>query len=149
MKATTSPKKKLPSSKPVAARRAATPTRKPGGRRQTAAEIAPSACPLRLSRLECETPLLPLLVAEGVCAEAARLLGDDGPMNEAPALAARARRLYRMNEKFATRLRERGNGGLEWLRAFMRHWLTARLRRTRPSLARRLPCAFAVGRRSL
>ena len=107
--------------------------------------MTPPSPRIRLSRLELETPLLPLLVAESVCAEAANFLNNDAPMAEAPALAARARRLYRRNEKFAARLRERGNGGRESLRAFMRHWLTARLSRTAPRLAGKLPNGFAIG----
>lgn len=96
-------------------------------------------------RLDRDTPLLPRLVAEGVCAEAAAWLDDDCPMALAPVLAARATRLYKHNPAFARRLRVSGNEGREWLRAFLRHWLATRLHRQHPALYERLPSAFCLG----
>lgn len=135
MNSTTSPKKKSRSSKarkPSAARREL---------RQWLACRRTAAYPL--SRLECETPILSDLVAEGVCAAAANWLGDNRPMRFAPALAARARRIYEVNASFAARLRR--DDGIEWLRVFLRHWLAGRLRRECRDLFDRLPPEFANG----
>ena len=136
MNSTTSPKKKSRSSKarkqPLAARRK---------QREWLACQRTAAYPL--SRLECETPILSDLVAESVCAKAANWLHDNRPMRFAPALAARARRIYEMNASFATRLR--GADGIEWLRVFLRHWLAGRLRRECRDLFNRLPPEFANG----
>ena len=96
-----------------------------------------------LSRLECETPILSDLVAERVCAEAANWLGDDRPMRFAPALAARARRCYKTSPTFAKR--SQGRDGMEWLRTFMRHWLTARLQRECRDLFGQLPKHYHIG----
>lgn len=97
------------------------------------------------ARFAAETTLLPWLVAEAVCGEAARALGTQEPYRHAPALAARAVRLYDVNPPFARRLRARGEAGREWLCAFLRHWLAAALHRTDPRLARALPPGFALG----
>lgn len=96
-------------------------------------------------RFVAQTTLLPWLVAEAVCGEAGRALGTREPYRHAPALAARAVRLYAVNPPFARRLRARGEGGREWLCAFLRHWLAAALQRTTPHLARALPSGFALG----
>ena len=91
------------------------------------------------------TGLLPWLVAESVCGEAARALGSEVPRALAPALAGRAVRVFAANAAFARRLRAPGETGREWLRAFLRHWLAARLARRAPALARALPSSFALG----
>ena len=92
-----------------------------------------------------ETKLLPWLVAETVCGEAARWLESEVPRRLAPLLAARAVRLYPENQSFARRLRAPGNAGREQLRVFMRHWLASRLARQHPALFQRLPSSFCVG----
>lgn len=97
------------------------------------------------ARFAAETALLPWLVAEAVCGEAARALESEVPRSFAPRLAARAVRLYAVNPPFARRLRTPGNVGREWLRTFLRHWLASRLARQYPALFHRLPSSFCVG----
>ena len=80
------------------------------------------------------TGLLPWLVAESVCGEAARALGSEMPRKFAPALASRAVRVFAANAAFVRRLRAPGETGQEWLRAFLRHWLAARLAHRAPAL---------------
>ncbi len=104
------------------------------------AEMSPAE-----ERVARETGLLPWLVAEAVCAEAARLLGSEEPYRYAPRLAARAVQLYAVNAPFARRLRAPGERGREHLRAFLRHWLAARLARDHRALYHRLPPAYSVG----
>lgn len=96
-------------------------------------------------RFVAKTTLLPWLVAEAVCGEAARWLESEVPRSFAPQLAARAVRLYAVNPPFARRLRSPGNVGREWLRIFMRHWLAGRLALQHPALFHRLPSSFCVG----
>ena len=103
-----------------------------------------SSKPARL-RLDRDTPLLPRIVAESICAEAATWLDDDRPLAFAPTLAARAMRLYACNPAFARRMRAADNEGREWLRAFLRHWLAARLHREHRDLYQRLPSSFSLG----
>ena len=92
-----------------------------------------------------DTPLLPRIVAESICAKAANWLDDDRPMSFAPALAARATRLYARNSAFARRMSAPGNMGREWLRSFMRHWLASYLSRDHRRLFERLPSSYCVG----
>jgi hypothetical protein len=113
--------------------------------RPKSARSSPAPKRPRAPRLEEETPLLARIVAETICAEAAAWLEDDEPMRYAPALAARAVRLYARNPSFAKRLQAPGNTGREWLRVFLRHWLAARLKRHHRALFDRLPQSFALG----
>ncbi len=55
----------------------------------------------------------------------------------------RTRQLYASNQSFNRRLR--GASGRDCLYAFLRHWITARLRREYPRLAHLLPDGFAIG----
>lgn len=80
-------------------------------------------------RFVAEPTLLPWLVAEAVCGEAARWLASAVPRSLAPRLAARAVRFYAVNQPFARRRRASGNVGREWSRTFLRHWLASRLAR--------------------
>ena len=119
--------------------------------RQRRRATMPAAIPLKKipaalrgePRLERESMLLPHLCAEKVCREAAHLLNSPAPLRFAPWLARRARHLYATNAKFNRRLR--GAVGREWLYAFLRHWLSARLARRYPMLARHLPTDFKIG----
>lgn len=95
--------------------------------------------------LDRDTPLLPRIVAESICGEAATFLRDDLPMQYAARLAARAVRLYACNAAFARRMRAPGNTGREWLRSFMRHWLASYLSRDHRRLFDRLPSSYCVG----
>ena len=97
------------------------------------------------AKLAAETALLPWLVPESVCGEAARWLGSDAPREFASLFSARAVRLYSANPTFARRLRAKRNAGRECLQSFMRHWLAARLARQHPVLFRLLPLVFSLG----
>ena len=96
-----------------------------------------------LPRLERETILTPYIIAEIVCREARFLVGSDVPMRYETWLVRRTRQLYATNNPFNRRLRSAA--GRDILYAFLRHWITARMKREHPLLARRLPDGFAIG----
>ena len=89
---------------------------------------------------------MPLWIAEGVCAEAARFLGEAMPERYPGWLASRAERCFRGSAQFRKSMRARGNGGRDSLRMFMRHWLASLLHTERPDLHRALPPDFDLGR---
>lgn len=60
-------------------------------------------------------------------------------------LAERAEVIYAHNARFRQLLRQRGNAGRDWLWAFMRHWLSARIGEYHPHLHARLPASYCVG----
>ncbi len=96
-----------------------------------------------LPRLERQTYLTPYMIADQICREARSLTRSDVPMGYETWLVRRARQLYAVNRGFNHRLR--GESGLEWLRVFLRHWITARLKREQPRLARLVPDSFGMG----
>lgn len=73
-----------------------------------------------------DTPLIPEIIADTVCAEALSA-GFALPEGAAASLAARAERQYQGagGPQFAKRCRSAS--GREYLYAFMRHWLAAML----------------------
>lgn len=90
-------------------------------------------------------PLLPQVVASAVIAEAAAFSGGELP--DATRLTAyltnHAAEVTAANTRFRKILKS--TQGRDFLYAFMRHWLAAELRRTQPTLYRRLPAPFAMG----
>ncbi|HAB19046.1 MAG TPA: hypothetical protein PLX89_02350 [Verrucomicrobiota bacterium] len=98
-----------------------------------------------LGRIECETPLLPEVIAEGVWGEACELLRSRLPVSWIQRLADRAETLYVRNARFRRRLQEPGNRGRDWLWAFTRHWLAALIHEHRPHLSNQLPSCFSNG----
>ena len=90
-------------------------------------------------------PMVPLWIAESVCDEAARFLGVDLPERYAVWLTAKAERCMAGHAHVQARMQERGNGGRNALRVYMRHWLAGLLQIERPDLARALPPAFDLG----
>ena len=94
--------------------------------------------------IEEDTALLPLVVADRICREAARFLDDATPLEHAAALAERAETVYASNQAFKRKLR--AVAGRDTLDAFMRHWLTALIKEQSLALYRRLPQSFAVGK---
>lgn len=90
-----------------------------------------------LPRLERETMLLPYIIAEIVCREARHHVGSDVPMRYETWLVRRTRQTYATSQSFNRHLRSAA--AREWLYAFLRHWLTARLIREHSILARQLP----------
>jgi len=120
-------------------------------RRQRYREGMPAPIPLakldpslrELPRLERETYLTPYMIADQICMEARYLTRSDVPMGYGTWLVRRTRQLYALNHGFNRRLRS--DSGLGWLRTFLRHWITARLKREHPRLARQLPESYAIG----
>lgn len=96
-----------------------------------------------LPRLERETSLAPYVIADVVCREAMHCVRTELPMRYETWLVRRARQLYATNCAFNRRLRSAA--AREYLYAFLRHWITARLRREYPRLARLLPDGYAIG----
>ncbi len=96
-------------------------------------------------RIEDDTPIDPLALAERVCQEASLWLGEGFPREWAAELAERANVVYQHNPRFRGRLRVAGDAGQHRLRAFMRHWLCALLASRRPDLVARLPSSYASG----
>jgi len=106
-----------------------------------------------------DTPLMPWIIADTVCAEASRHLNSEIPLQYIDALDAKAERCYaaagtaklqlgaKQYKLFRQHIRSRDNTGRAYLHAFMRHWLYAFLTRDHRKLALRLPPEFSVGRR--
>ena len=98
-------------------------------------------------RIEDDTILVPQWVAESVINEASAFVGQAFPEHFAGWLAQKAAVCYAGNARFHRLLQGRGNGGREWLRVFMRHWLAGLLRRERPDLFVLFPQEWTLGRR--
>ena len=97
------------------------------------------------SRIETDGPLLPRVIATGVYEEASVWLGEQLPGDWVAELADRAEAVYAANPRFRRLLRRRGNAGRDWLWAFARHWLAARIHQHRPDLHARLPSSYNIG----
>jgi hypothetical protein len=95
--------------------------------------------------LERDTALMPWLIAESVCGEAARFLGVEMPARYAAWIEARAELAYARNDRFRKLMRSPGDAPRDWLRAFMRHWLAGLLGTERPDLYECLPDTFSIG----
>jgi hypothetical protein len=95
--------------------------------------------------LERDTSLMPWLIAESVCTEAARFLGVEIPARYAAWIEARAEINYAKRGHFQKLMRGRGDGPRAWLRVYMRHWLAGLLGLERPDLYEWLPDTFALG----
>jgi hypothetical protein len=99
------------------------------------------------TRLERDTLLTPLWVAESVVQEVERFLQADLPPHWARRLATKAHYLYPRHKHFHNGLNRPGWRGLENLRMFMRHWTAGWLKRDRNPLHKKLPYSFGMGRR--
>lgn len=102
--------------------------------------------PRRRRRLwiEKDTPIVPFVVADDVCHEVSLWLGEDElPRSWKVRLAVRADVVYYHRRQFRQGVRRSGRNGLNYLRAFMRHWLASMLYHRRPDWARRLPADYA------
>jgi hypothetical protein len=97
--------------------------------------------------LERDTLLMPEVIAERVVQEAERFLKTDLPAGFAERLAARAEHIYPRHKHFRKGLNRPGNGGMETLLMFMRHWTAGWLKRERNPLHKKLPYSFGMGRR--
>lgn len=109
-------------------------------RSQTAATIQ---LPTRLER---DTNITPLWVAESIVQEVERYLKAELPANWARRLAAKAHYLYPRHKHFKAGLNRPGWRGLENLRMFMRHWTAGWLKRAKSPLYKKLPYDFGMGR---
>jgi len=97
------------------------------------------------SDLELETPLAAHVAAEAVLEEAQAYLNAELPRAWIAALSRRAQLHYANHPRFRKRLRSSGDKSREWLYAFMRHWLAARILKARPDLHAKLPDRYNVG----
>lgn len=98
----------------------------------------------KIGRIEDDTPLLPWVVADSVIGEVEQCHGELRNRDAiADRLADRADRIYQRNERFRKTMRSRGNTGRDMLYSFMRHWLSADLKKTDPTVYRKLPREFA------
>lgn len=95
-----------------------------------------------------ETILLPSVIADSVCGEAAYFLKSDIPLGYSNRLAERADAVYEANKRFRRMLNGKGDRPRDMLYGFMRHWLAGFIRKDHPALFRRLPAGFANGGRS-
>ncbi len=89
------------------------------------------------------TGICPLYAAVAVADELEHYLRAALPADVADQLARRAERVLPHNARWGRRVK--GRGGREFLRMFMRHWLSGLLWRRRPDLFRRLPASYLVG----
>jgi hypothetical protein len=89
--------------------------------------------------------LLPGVIAQSVCDEASQFLDVELPARLADWLTAKAERCFQRNRRFRSLMQGRGNAPRDWLRVFMRHWLSALLGTERPDLWYCLPPAFDLG----
>jgi hypothetical protein len=97
--------------------------------------------------IETETCLLPGIIADGVCQEAAVALDSDIPLEYSDRLAEHAEVCYKAGARWSSLIRStRGTTGRDTLYAFMRHWLAGYLNKEHHDLFVRLPSGFAVGR---
>jgi hypothetical protein len=84
-------------------------------------------------------------VAEAVWQEASVYLKAELPRAWVRRLTIRANVVYQRNARLRALLRKDGDAGRDWLWAFTRHWLAARLRAHRHDLYARLPASFCMG----
>lgn len=95
-----------------------------------------------------DTPMIPEMVADSVFDEVAMFRGrglpDEAKLSQL--ICDQANRSYQHNETFRKKVRGRGNSGLEYLRMFMRHWLSSDLKRLHPEIFKELPKSFHVGK---
>ena len=103
-----------------------------------------------------DTPILPHVVAESVLEEvqlylhrrqlgeeASRILHDEDRLVDY--LTDYAQTVYKHSKDVQKKIRAKGNLGRDWLYTFMRHWLSAELKKAHPSVFRVLPWEFKNG----
>ena len=137
MNSTGSHKKKSPSSNRRSRSKEALLAKKRSGRCVTSTR----------NRIEADTPIVPLWIAEWVVAEAERYSGEVFPDGYSHWLVEKADACYAGNPRFRRHMRGHGNAGRDWLRVFMRHWLAAILKYERPDLFIYFPPDWVLGHR--
>ena len=80
-----------------------------------------------------DTPLMPVIIADGLVQEARDKIDPDLPDSLSDALATRAQTFYMRDDDFARKLQ--GDGGRETLRTQMGEWLVDRLKDRHPTAA--------------
>jgi len=93
--------------------------------------------------IEQETALLPQVIADSVCLEAATYLQSEKLMGYTGQLVGRAENTYAVNARWRRQLQRQD--GRDVLYSFMRHWLAALLKKEQPRLFAELPPSFANG----
>lgn len=99
----------------------------------------------RAARIESDTPIVPRLIMEAVCEEAAVWLGQPLPRRWARELTARANTIYARNPSFRRKVKASGDLGRDYLWTFARHWLAGLIHEHRPRVYMRLPDSFKTG----
>lgn len=101
----------------------------------------------KIVSIEQDTAILPYAVADGVIAEAEGLMGRDLPDKEAfvDKLEKKANEVYAHNSEFRKSIRASGDRGRDQLYVWMRHWLSADIKREYPGMHSHLPASFSLG----
>ena len=87
--------------------------------------------------IENDTPIVTGLLADDVCHELSLWLGVELPRRWRPRLVVLADMVYYHNRQFRQRVRGKGRRGVNYLRAFMQHWLGSLLYRWRSAQSKR------------
>jgi hypothetical protein len=100
-----------------------------------------------VGRIEDDTPILPYVVADSVIGEVENYTDTEIPDKRelADRLSDRADKVYQSDERFRRQIRAKGNRGRDQLYVFMRHWLSAELKRIHPGIFHKLPQSFWNG----
>jgi hypothetical protein len=106
-----------------------------------------SAIPPDRPGIATDTALMPWIIADKICEEAANYLNSPVPLRYKEHLDAKAERCYARHRQFRKLIRARGNDGRDSLSSFMRHWLAAHLHKNHPALYAKLPKCFQLGQR--
>jgi len=107
--------------------------------------------------IEDDTPIMPWLVAESVIEEVVRFATSKGLEDEAnklydvsrdlsEKLSDDANKIYKANKKFAKQMNAPGDKGRDQLYVWMRHWLSAELKKKHPKIFSVLPQSFMTGK---
>lgn len=91
------------------------------------------------------TPLVPRAAAEAVHEEASVWLDTELPRSWIPELTAKADTVAMRNRQFRRLIQCSGDTDRDWLWAFMRHWLSAKILAHDRQLHRFLPSTYASG----
>ena len=89
-----------------------------------------------------DTAICPEIIAYAVLREVAQFENRNLPKKYASWLARQTRLLYRQNAACRKQIRRPGNAGRDWVYAFCRLWLAARLYRERYQSLLKLPKVF-------
>lgn len=92
-----------------------------------------------------DTALLPGIVADGVCQEAALMVDSDLPLEYSDRLATYADAVYDGSREFHKMMNGKGDRPRDMLYAFMRHWLAGFLKAEHRTLFDKLPQGFSNG----